>query len=309
MLHCLSLNPALDKSASLPRFSFDSPNRLELQRLELGGKGVNVAKMLRTLGAEVCLSGFDYAGKPVEKALAGSGVSLHLLPLNGELRVNLKIKETETGRTLEINERGCAVNEEELTGLGKALFDLCRPGDFISLSGSLPPGAPRNTYAGLCGALKKKGCFVAVDCDGDVLWHALSAAPDLIKPNAQEFEALTGVSAQSLPEAIAACKKLLQKGVGAVCLSRGAEGALYCGKEGVFSCPAAPVAVKGVQGAGDSLLAGMLFALSQNIHPGEALRFASAVAGASVMQPGTVLGKKEDVEKILSRMPESLRCF
>lgn len=307
MIYAVSLNPCLDKTASLPRFVFDAPNRIDVTRLDIGGKGVNVARVLCALEAPVCLLGFDYEGGPIRVFLTQEHIPGKLLPLSGKLRTNMKLEETETGRMIEINEKGAPVSKDMLEKMEDLILSLCRPGDLFALCGSLPPGAPADTYQRLCRALKTKGGFVAVDCDGPAFLAALEEGPDLIKPNAQEFEALTHVPAHDLPRALEACRELMEKGVGSICLSRGGDGALLICAQGAFRCPALPVPVKGLQGAGDSMLAGMLAARGRHMPPREALVFASAAAAASVMRPGTLLAQKEDFLSLLSAAPEAVR--
>ena len=300
MITVLSLNPSVDKTAVLPRLRLDAPNRIRVERTDLGGKGVNVARALKALGTECRLIGFDYDGKPVKKGLDAAGVEHHLLPLSGALRVNLKLREEEAGRTVEINEAGAAVTEADMARIADALDHLCMPGEWAALSGSLPPGAPPDTYAALCAQLKQAGCLVAADCDGEPLRRVIEARPDLIKPNAQEFFALTGADSRDEAAARAACDALMARGVGMICLSMGGEGARLYTKKGVFACPAAPVQPLGTQGAGDTLLAGLLSALSRGDGAPAALRFASAAAGASVMRPGTLLCRMEDIQALLA---------
>lgn len=309
MIVCASLNPCLDKSASLAHFSYDCPNRITVERLDVGGKGINVARLLKELGGKSLLVGFDYAGAPIRAALAEAGVACRLAPLAGELRVNLKLKEADMGRTLEISERGIPVSLEQLKEMETLLLDSCQPGDWAVLSGSLPPAAEPTTYGRFCEALKRKGCRVAADCDGPALAAVIAKGPDLIKPNAQEFEALTGVSAKNIPAVLHACRALHSRGVGAVCLSRGAEGALLSLPGEAWLASAAPVKAQGVQGAGDSLLGGLILALSRGDTPQEALRYASATAGASVMRPGTLLAKRADAEALLPRIRVEQCCF
>ena len=309
MIYALSLNPCLDKTAAVPQFFLDAPNRIQVERLDLGGKGVNVARVLLEMGGEGLLLGFDYTGEPVKNAMEKEEIPVWLLPVAGDLRVNMKLRDLATGHTIEINERGAQVSAEQLQQLTDELLRRCRPGDWIALSGSLPPGAGVDTYACLCRALKEKGCHVAVDCDGPALLAALEEGPSLIKPNAQEFFALTGVSADDLSAALAACRILHEKGIGMICLSRGEDGAILSTLKGAYSCPAAPVTALGVQGAGDSMLAGLLTALSRGEDASQALRYATAVAGASVMRPGTLLGQKVDAERLLSLLPMPEICF
>jgi 6-phosphofructokinase 2 len=135
----------------------------------------------------------------------------------------------------------------------------------------------------------------------------LEEKPFLIKPNAQEFTGLTGVDAGDTAAAAAACRKLLSEGVEWVCLSRGPKGALLAHGDEVWSCPSAKVPVKGTAGAGDSMLASLVLAIERKLPPEEALRYAAAAAGASVMRPGTLLCRAEDVEKLLGDLtPEKL---
>jgi len=303
MIFTVSLNPCLDKTASLPCFSFDAPNRIDVIRLDVGGKGVNVARVLRALEEPACLLGFDYEGGPIHAFLAQEDIQGKLLALEGKLRTNMKLEETEKGRMLEINEKGAPVSKEKLEQMADMILSAGQPGDFFALCGSLPPGAPVDTYQQLCRALKKKGCFVALDCDGPAFLSALEASPDLIKPNAQEFEALTKVPAHDLPRALCACQKLLEKGVGGICLSRGGEGAMLISRKGAFACAALPIKAQGLQGAGDSMLAGLLSAMARGKNMEDALAFASVTAAASVMRPGTLLARKEDIAALLPLSP------
>ena len=309
MLYALSLNPSLDKTVSLPRFDPDAPNRVQVERLDVGGKGVNAARVIRALGGEGTLVGFDYRGRPVAQAMEREGVPAALIPLDGEMRVNMKLRETETGRTLEINEKGPSVTGDDLRRVRDALLERVRPGDWVSLSGSMPPGAPAETYAALCALLAEKGCFAAADCDGPALQAAIQARPALIKPNAQEFSALTGADADNQRETASACMELIEKGVRNICLSLGPKGAMLANAQGVWMCPAADVPVRGTQGAGDSMLGALLLAFERKMNPEEALRFASAAAAASIMRPGTLLCQREDAEALLKALPKAEKVY
>ena len=301
MIAVLSLNPSTDVSAALPRFCADAPNRIRVERRELGGKGVNVARALRCLGAGCVLIGFDFTASPVSEGLDAAGVSHRLVPLSGALRTNLKIREEETGRMIEISEAGAPVSPDDLESAARLMLDACRPGDWAVLTGSLPPGADADTYGRLCARLKERGCRVAADCDGEALRRVIPAGPELIKPNAQEFRALTSADPADRAAAEAACQTLIRQGVQRVCLSLGAGGARLYSRESVCSCPAAPVKPLGLQGAGDALLAGLLAAMERGCADGDALRFASAAAGAAVMRPGTLSCRMEDVTVLLAQ--------
>ncbi len=299
MLIALCLHPCLDKSAALDIFDAGAPNRITVERMDVGGKGVNVARAARALGGEARLIGFDFDGGPVARACQEAEVPCRLVPVPGRLRVNLKILERSSKNTIEINEQGAKVGAEALSALEETLFASLGPGDWVTLSGSLPPGIDHTYYAELCEKIRAAGCLAAADCDGPALAAAAEAGPALIKPNAGEFFSLTGADPLDDQAALAACRQLLKKGVGMVCLSRGAAGAVLAAPGGAWRCPSARVTAMGTQGAGDSLLAGLLTAFQKGMEPPEALRFGCAAAAASVMRPGTLLCRREDVESLL----------
>ncbi len=302
MIYAVSLNPSLDKTVSLPLFRPDAPNRVTVERMDVGGKGVNVARVARELGSQVLLTGLDFDQEPVRLAMKKEQVPCRLFRASGSLRVNMKLREMETGRTLEINEQGPKVDEALL---GRVLDDLLgsvQPGDWVSLSGSLPSGAASDTYRRFCEALQSRGCLVAADCDGEALREALQARPALIKPNIQEFSALCSFDPDDRVSLLSACRKLLGIGIGHICLSMGGEGAWLVSPHGAWACPAAQVQALGTQGAGDSMLAGLMTAFVQGMDDPDALRYGSAAAAASVSRPGTLLCRKTDVDALVNTL-------
>lgn len=301
MIRCLSLNPCLDKMAACPAFSPEQTNRIRPLRSDIGGKGVNVARVLTALGAESRLYSFDFSGAPMEKALKKEKIDRLLIPVERELRVNLKIRAEDRASLIEISEAGEAPGEEALNALLSAFLEDCRPGDWGVLSGSVANGVSPAVYRDMTLRLHEKGCQAAVDCDGEALSLALEAAPDLIKPNDQEFARLTG--ARDEKEIREALQRLHREGkAGRVCLSLGPRGALLSLPDALWRCEAADVPVLSTTGAGDSMLAGLLAALTRGLPEGEALCFASAAAGASVMRPGTLLCQREDQERLLPQL-------
>lgn len=302
MIFALSLNPSWDKTASIARFQLDAPNRIQPERLDVGGKGVNVARVARELGEETELVGFDYSGEPMKAAMTRENVPCRLFPVGGDMRVNLKLRETDTGRTIEISERGAAVTEEQIKAVLHGLLEAAKTGTWYVLTGSLPPGAPPDTYRRFCGAIQAWGCAAAVDCDGEALREAVQAKPALIKPNIQEFCELTGVDPDNKRDVLDACRRLCFQGVGRVCLTWGGGGAWLVSAKGAWACDAAKIEVRGTQGGGDTMLAAMIAALSRGMEDPEALRFASAAAAATVMRPGTLLCQGDDLEKLLPEL-------
>ena len=299
MIICLSLNPSLDKTLSVSKFTLDAPNRVRIERADVSGKAVNVACAVHALGEEVTLIGFDYENAPIADTMTKAGIGYELRTLRGKLRTNLKLRDLSAGRTIEINEAGCEAGQADIAAVRESLLRYAAPGNYAALSGSLPPGVPKSIYRDLCAELKKGGCFVAVDCDGEALKLALEARPDLIKPNEQEFAALTGADMTDEAAVFAALDQIHARGIGIVCLSLGPKGALLSVNGKRLYCPAADVTPLSVAGAGDNMLAALLTALNRHMDYGAALRFASAASGAAIMRPGTQPCQMDDVTRLM----------
>jgi 1-phosphofructokinase len=116
MIATVTLNPAVDKSVTLRDFAEGKTNRVEVARLDAGGKGINVAKVLKRLGVEVCALGFEAGGNGrfILDALKAEGIPAEFIQVPGETRVNLKIRDLEKGIETELNEAGFPVTAEHL---------------------------------------------------------------------------------------------------------------------------------------------------------------------------------------------------
>lgn len=301
MIHVVSLNPCIDKTASLSHFEIDSANRIRVIREDAGGKGLNVSRMAVNLSAPVFLTGFRFEKTPhvLEEALENGHVPYRLISCPGALRTNLKLLDESRSATIEINEESAPVPESRLMEMEKNLLSALHPGDMLVLTGSLPKGAPVTLYRWLTEKAREKGCFVALDCDGDTLKEALKASPDLIKPNHQELRRLLGTDPENARDALPLIRKLMQEtGVRYVCHSRGAEGAMLVSKEECFFSPSMDVPVRGVYGAGDAMLAGLCTALHRGDTPAEALRLGTSSSHATIQLPGTQMGTPEEVMRL-----------
>lgn len=301
MITVVSLNPCMDKTVTLPSFDLHSANRVTPVRMDVGGKGMNVCRMLRALDAPVRLVGLDFTGTPdvLPRALDACAIPRTLIPAQGALRVNLKILDQQRQCTIEINEESAPVDASTLQRVEDAILDSTRDSDFLILTGSLPKGAPRDFYRTLCEKAHALSCPVAVDCDGDALLEALKAAPDLIKPNEQELDKLVG-HAVPVQEVLPTLQRIIREtGVHMICHSRGKGDAYLATQDRAVRCASVDVPVRGVYGAGDSMLAGVCHALCQGKDLREALRCGAAAAHATIQLPGTTMGDKHEYERLL----------
>ncbi len=299
----LCMNPSIDRTMTCPSFDLRSANRVRFVRDDIGGKGINTAVQLSHLGAEsaLVLLAPENDREKISSLLLSEGIRFCAVPVPGRLRVNLKIRTGED--TVEISEEGGNVSASAAEECASALEAFSSPRVFCLLTGSLPPGVPPDFYAGMIPRLRRKGALAAVDADGEALKAALKEKPDLIKPNRQEFERLTGAAPGGIGDCCRACRSLvLRTGIGAVCLSLGAEGAVYVTEREALYAPAVKVPVQSLHGAGDSLLAALCLSLSRGEDARSALALGSAAAAATVSLPGTEMPAEEEVRALIPRV-------
>jgi 1-phosphofructokinase len=214
--------------------------------------------------------------------------------VSGRTRSNITIAEAD-GTVTKVNEPGTALTADELAQvLGHAL-DLAAPGDWVVLCGSLPPGAPADTYARMVLRLRAAGLRVAVDTSGEPLAQALHAGPDLIKPNASELAEVTGRALVCRQDVVDAARDLHARGVGRVLVSLGADGALLVDGPHLVSGRSPVDDPRSTVGAGDALLAGFLSATLAAAPVEHALAAGLAWGSAAVRLPGSRMPRPEDV--------------
>ena len=304
MIYTVTLNPALDKTVEIPGMALDTVNRITEMRTDPGGKGINVSKVIAKLGGESCAAGIlgGGSGKMLEKLLEGEPFATRFRFVEGQTRTNLKIIDREGHTNTDINEPGLTVTDADLDALLHELLAELRPGDIVVLAGSLPKGAPQDTYRTWTAACKKAGARVFLDADGALLAEGLKAAPYLIKPNDDELSRLAGKKLETLEELTAEGRRLLERGIERVVISLGGRGALYLRKGSTIYAEGLKVPVGSTVGAGDSVVAALAYAEAQGLSEEEAVRLSTAAGAANVMCSGTQAAEREAVEALLPKV-------
>ncbi|MGI9124981.1 MAG: 1-phosphofructokinase family hexose kinase [Mycobacterium sp.] len=302
MIITVTPNPSIDRTVTLPgELVRGAVHRVGSVSSEPGGKGVNVARALTLAGQQVLavLPAADH--DPILAALHAIGVAVHAVPVAGAVRTNLAVTEPD-GTTTKINEPGAMLTAHEAGELAWAVTERAHGATWVVLSGSLPPGLPDGWYGEMTAALRPLGCKVAVDTS-DAPLAALAAglhraAPDLIKPNAEELAGLAGVTADSLEEAVArgdaapvirAARSLIDRGVGAVLATLGAAGAVFVDAHGGWLATPPPIRPRSTVGAGDSSLAGYVRADVEGANAPGRLQMAVAYGSGAAALPGSAL--------------------
>jgi 1-phosphofructokinase len=309
MIVTVTPNPSIDRTVSLPSpLVRGAVHRVSSVTSEPGGKGVNVARTLTLAGLEAVALLPAPPNDPLVTALQASAVPFRCIPISGAVRTNLTITEAD-GTTTKLNEPGAPLDASALDTLTRVIIAAAERARWVVMSGSLPPGVPDHWYADVVAELAPLACKVAVDTSERPL-AALAAsfhraAPDLIKPNAEELAGLTGVSAQTLeaaatqgdPEPIltAACR-LIDQGARAVLATLGAAGAILVDESGSWMATSAPITPRSTVGAGDASLAGYVRAEAGGAEPPQRLRMAVAYGSAAAALPGSALPAPAQVD-------------
>ncbi|PTW44487.1 1-phosphofructokinase [Rhodovulum kholense] len=299
----VSLNSAVDQTVRVPRFAVDAVNRVEASRVDAGGKGINVASFLAHLGHEVTVTGFLGRENAAlfERHFAQTGIGDACLRLDGATRTNVKIVDPVLDQVTDLNFPGISAGPEALEGVGRALGALLEAGlDWVALCGSLPEGLPPETYAGLIRQAREKGARVALDTSGAPLAAALSAGPDIIKPNIAELGALLGRPLAGRDEAVAAAREIVAGGVGLVAVSMGAEGAVLVTRDASLCAVPPGIEVASTVGAGDAMVAGLIHAATRGLDLAETARLATAVSLGALGEIGPHLPPIDRIEDLMA---------
>lgn len=282
MIYTVTLNPSLDYLIRTERLRPGRLCRTQQEMLYPGGKGVNVSLVLHALGMPTRALGF-VAGQTGElfcAMLAQTGVPHEMIPLpRGMTRINVKVHAQE--EDTELNGRGPGIPREAFDMLAARLDELTA-GDWLVLSGSLPQEVPADAYARLLDRVRDRGVKTLVDTAGDALKNALPCAPDLIKPNREEFADMVGGAPQSAAGMAACARELQRAGARTILISRGGQSAVLVPEQGdalQLAPPAGEIAQ--TVGAGDSMAAAWIYATESGMQPAEALRWAVAAGSAA----------------------------
>lgn len=304
----VTLNPAIDLETTTPAVVPGEKLRCGAPLRDPGGGGINVARAVVQLGgqATALVAAGGAGGLTLETMLRARGVSAERLPAPGELRQNLSVIEGATGRQFRFIFPGPIWTAEDLAAVRDALCARAAPGDWLVLSGSLPPGVAADALADLAGALAGQGARVVADTSGAALAALASGRTGLalLRMDFEESEALAGQAlATPVDSARFAADLVAQGAADVVILARGAEGSVLASAAGRWMAPAADVPVVSRTGAGDSFVAGAVLALSRGQPLAEVLQLGCAAASAAVTTPATALCDAATVASLLGQCP------
>ena len=294
-------NPALDVSTRVERLVDAHKMRCEAPQLHPGGGGINVARVLHRLGGEV-LAVYPAGGSTGERLhglLAQEGVPDLRLPIAAETRESFTVAESSSGREYRFVLPGPTLQPGEWAACLSSLRQSSPAPAWIVSSGSLPPGVAHDGHAQIAREARALGSRMVVDSSGDALSAVLAEGVWLVKPSLRELAELVGTPLTTPALQRQAAHQLIEEGKAQmVALSLGGAGAMLVSADQCLQAQALQVPVAGSVGAGDSFLAGLVWALDGGLDLHEALATAMAAGAAAVMAAGTGLCQPQDVARL-----------
>lgn len=296
----LTLNPALDRSTSVERMVAEQKLRCSALRVDAGGGGINVSKGIRKLGGDstAVFPAGGVNGQLLEKILTDAGVAIQVLEIQAETRENMSVTETVSNHQYRFTLPGAPLSEKDADACLELAASL-QP-ELLIASGSLPPGLPEKYYEKVAIRAKSMGARFILDTSGPALRAAADTGVFLLKPNLGELSALAGVDKLEMNQVDDAALRIIEAGkCEVVVVSLGPQGALLVTADGFEHIPAPMVQKRSTVGAGDSMVAGMAWALSAGQSYREMAQTGVACGTAATMNPGTELFQAADVKRLL----------
>lgn len=304
MVITVTLNPALDKTFTISNFTLGTVNRVSNIRQDIGGKGINVSKVLKNLGIASISTGFlgGMLEEYFEKELKRRGIETRFISIEEDTRTNIKIVDDINKVYTDVNESGPNISTKETDEFFKAFKELCSKGDIVVLSGGVSPSVPDDIYLSLIKIAKEKGAVTILDADGELLRCGIQGHPDIIKPNIHELKKLADLEDESEASIIKAARKIIKSGIDKILVSLGDKGAMYITRDKVYKTPGLNVPVRSTVGAGDSMVAALAYSLINNYDDESTLKFANACGAASVQVEGSEACTLKEVKELLEKV-------
>ena len=296
MITTVTLNPAVDQTIIVDQYQLGQIHRVKVRRMDVGGKGINVSKVIRLFDGKTTAIG--YLGEEnkqfFEQFFHQYDINNDFVLVDGTTRTNTKIIDLRNQQTTEFNELGFYISQKEINQLKEKIRRYEQKSKYIIFSGSMCQGSYSGLFEEYINQVENSHKLV-IDATGEMLLEGVKKSPFLIKPNIYEFKTTFGLSVSSKEDLIRKTLGIREKfNIQWILLSMGAEGALLLSENCVLEADAVPVNVKSTVGAGDSMLGGFIYGYENWKDPVEALRYAVACGTMAVTKEGTELFTKEE---------------
>lgn len=303
MIFTLTLNPAVDVSMTVDRLIPEHKLHCSQPNYDAGGGGINVSKAIRRLGGQsmALFTSGGSTGLNVQELVEKEGLDYQIIGIDGPTRECFVVTETSTNQQFRFGTPGPTLTDSEATACLEHLKTLPQPIDCLVVSGSLPPGLPTDFYAQIAKFAKSQSIRLVLDAAGESLKLALAEGVFMIKPNLGELAHLVGVDQLETEQISEAARQLIgANSCELVVVSLGPRGAMLVTADHQEFVQAPPVKKISTVGAGDSVVGGMVYALSQGKSYSDMIRQGVACGTAATMNAGTELFHRADAERLLA---------
>ncbi|MDY6845504.1 MAG: 1-phosphofructokinase family hexose kinase [Chloroflexota bacterium] len=303
MIFTLTPNPSIDRSLTIPQIQFNSVLRSQKTRLDWGGKGFNVSRSLQQFGVDTTAIAWvgGGSGKMLADGLQSLGIQTDFVWVDNDTRTNTRIDEVTGDWYIKVNEPGPPITQDDIKQLFQKVEGYAKKDDIWVLSGSLPPDVPSEFYADLIRLFKSRGAKVYLDTSDSALRYACQASPFLVKPNPSEAGTIVGFEIEDQEDAKRAALPFLRMGIDYLALTMGPMGLLFASQHEMIYAKPPKINVKNESGAGDSLLAALIYGQTKGWEPVEIARWAVATGAAAAETEGV---SEFDISRIQEILPE-----
>ncbi len=304
MITTVTLNPAVDMFLAVDSLVPGTLHRVNNIVQQPGGKGINVAKALKSFDIPSISTGFlgGNHGQFIREQLHVLGLEEQFIEVPFDTRVNIKILGSDTKVTEFNSVQENVPNEEAWHHLEDAILRSATPDSWVSLCGSLPANCDVSWYNNMIHKIKARGAHILLDASDEPFRLGILAGPDIVKPNAQELSQFVNRELSTLEEVVDAAYEIIEQGVSQVIVSMGPDGLVAVTKKAVYQITVPRVNVVSSVGAGDTVVAGLLYGQVGHLSFEETLRFAAAAGTAAVSQVGVTQPLITQVKTILEKV-------
>jgi len=300
----VGLNPAIDKTMILEDLIPGKTNLIKKSLIQPGGKATNVAFALKNLGIDFSITGIigGRNGDLIKSRLELADIKTDFYRVAAETRTNYKIYSQKTKLTTEMNDKGDIIPAIEVEKAFDYIADKIKKNDLIVLSGSISPGFPEDTYEKLIHITDGSSAKVILDTNGKNLRESIRGKPYAIKPNKDELEACLGKKLSSLDDIADAAEELMHRGTALFFVSLGKDGAIGADKSGIIHAKTFEIIPKSTVGAGDSMVAALVYCLVNKMELEDTLRWMVAFSTLTAEREAGQYATREEAAAVLEKI-------
>lgn len=298
MIYTITLDPFLDRIVEVEELIYDDVNTVVAERKYPGGKGIDVSRVIKELGGQSIAMGFagGYNGLEMVGRLVSEGILCDFTKIHGETRAHIAIYQKKKKLQTLLSTLCPSTNQLEVDELYRKIQEIPEK-SYVVISGNPPQGMNDTFYAQLINTLKEKDVKVLLDADRDAFRQGVLANPFLIKPNIHEFNRFIEKNISEIGEILEYAKPYEDK-IEYIVVSLGAKGVVGISKDASYYVSPPKINIRSSTGAGDSLVAGIVFAFSEGTSFSDALRLGVACGTATTLNAGNNLCVINDIEMI-----------